>query len=212
MLLGVTGSGKTFAMAHIIEKLNIPTLIMSHNKTLARQLHRKWSGISRTTLWNILFHITTTISLRPTSPSETCTSTKNSASTSGLNRNVSRRRLACFSPRLRCRLLVSCIYGLNPPETFLEYHLRCHVGQAIETSDLLRELIELQYRRTTSDLKRGECRVRGEVVDIWMPSRDDPLRIVFDFDGIKSIQIAIPSVGMLGHASRRRGFTPRSSS
>jgi len=87
---------------------------------------------------------------------------------------------------------VSCIYGLNPPETFLEHHLRCHVGQAIETSDLLKELIELQYRRTTSDLSRGECRVRGEVVDVWMPSRDDPLRIVFDFDGITSIQICDP--------------------
>ncbi len=87
---------------------------------------------------------------------------------------------------------VSCIYGLNPPETFLEYHVRVHVGQEIETSDLLRELITLQYKRTTVDLSRGECRLRGEVLDVWMPSRDDPLRIQFDFDGVTKVQVCDP--------------------
>ncbi|MGB0516822.1 MAG: excinuclease ABC subunit UvrB [Poseidonia sp.] len=193
VLLGVTGSGKTFAMAHIIEKLNIPTLIMSHNKTLARQLHQEMVGYFPDNA--VEYFVSHYDYYQP----EAYLAKRDLYIDKELsiNERIEQERFAAVASlvsRPDCVVVssVSCIYGLNPPETFLEYHLRCHVGQAIETSDLLRELIELQYRRTTSDLKRGECRVRGEVVDIWMPSRDDPLRIVFDFDGIKSIQICDP--------------------
>ena len=67
-----------------------------------------------------------------------------------------------------------------------------YVGQEIEPQDLVRELVDLQYKRVPGDLARGEVRLRGEVLDVWMPSRDDPLRIKFDFDGITSVQVCDP--------------------
>ena len=193
VMLGVTGSGKTFAMAHIIEHLNIPTLIMSHNKTLARQLHQEMVGYFPNNA--VEYFVSHYDYYQP----EAYLAKRDLYIDKELsiNERIEQERFAAVASlvsRPDCVVVssVSCIYGLNPPETFLEYHLRVHVGQSIETSDLLRELIDLQYRRTTTDLKRGECRVRGEVVDVWMPSRDDPLRIVFDFDGIKSVQICDP--------------------
>ena len=193
VMLGVTGSGKTFAMAHIIQHLNIPTLIMSHNKTLARQLHQEMVGYFPNNA--VEYYVSHYDYYQP----EAYLAKRDLYIDKELsiNERIEQERFAAVASlvsRPDCVVVssVSCIYGLNPPETFLEYHLRCHVGQSIETTDLLRELVELQYRRTTSDLSRGECRVRGEVVDVWMPSRDDPLRIVFDFDGIKSIQICDP--------------------
>ena len=84
---------------------------------------------------------------------------------------------------------VSAIYGLNPPEVFQQSHLQFHVGQKIEPQESVRELIALQYRRTTGDLVRGDIRLRGEVLDIWMPSRDDPIRIRFGWEGIERIQV-----------------------
>ena len=84
---------------------------------------------------------------------------------------------------------VSAIYGLNPPETFLQQHARIHVGQQVEPHDVVKELVALQYRRVSGEISRGELRLRGEVLDLWMPSRDDPLRIQFDLDGITRIQV-----------------------
>ncbi len=193
ILLGVTGSGKTFAMAHVIQKLNVPTLIMSHNKTLARQLHQEMAGyFPKNAVEYFVSHYDYYQPEAYLAKRDLYIDKELS-----INERIEQERFAAVASlvtRPDCVVVssVSCIYGLNPPETFLEYHVRCAVGQTIETSDLLRELIELQYRRTTTDLNRGECRVRGEVIDVWMPSRDDPLRIVFDFDGIKSIQICDP--------------------
>ena len=84
---------------------------------------------------------------------------------------------------------VSSIYGLNPPEVFEQNHMRLHVGQKIDPQDVVRELVGLQYRRTTGGMTRGDIRLRGEVLDIWMPSRDDPMRVIFGWEGIEKIQI-----------------------
>jgi len=193
ILLGVTGSGKTFAMANIIERLNIPTLIMSHNKTLARQLHHEMVGYFPENA--VEYFVSHYDYYQP----EAYLAKRDLYIDKELsiNERIEQERFAAVASlvtRPDCVVVssVSCIYGLNPPETFLEHHARCYVGQEIETTDLLRELIDLQYKRVTSDLSRGECRVRGEVVDVWMPSRDDPLRIIFDFDGIISIQLCDP--------------------
>jgi len=193
VLLGVTGSGKTFAMAKVIEKLNIPTLIMSHNKTLARQLYHEMAGYfpenavdyfvshydyyqPEAYLANRDLYIDKELSI---------------------NERIEQERFAAVASlvtRPDCIIVssVSCIYGLNPPETFLESHVRCHVGQQIEPIDLLKELVALQYTRTNTDLIRGSCRLRGEVLDVWMPSRDDPLRIQFDYEGVTKIQVCDP--------------------
>ena len=193
VLLGVTGSGKTYAMAQVIQHLNIPTLIISHNKTLARQLYQEMAGYFPENA--VDYFVSHYDYYQP----EAYLAKRDLYIDKELsiNERIEQERFAAVASlvtRPDCVIVssVSCIYGLNPPETFLEYHVRVHIGQHIETSDLLRELIVLQYKRTTVDLSRGECRLRGEVLDVWMPSRDDPLRIQFDFDGVTKIQVCDP--------------------
>ena len=193
VLLGVTGSGKTFAMAQVIEKLNIPTLIMSHNKTLARQLYQEMAGYFPENAVDYFVSHYDYYQPEAYLPKRDLYIDKELS----INERIEQERFATVASlvsRPDCVIVssVSCIYGLNPPETFLESHVRCHIGQQIEPTDLLRELIGLQYVRSNTDLARGNCRLRGEVLDVWMPSRDDPLRIQFDFDGVTKIQVCDP--------------------
>ena len=193
VLLGVTGSGKTFAMAHIIERLNIPTLIISHNKTLARQLHQEMAGLFPTN--GVEYFVSHYDYYQPEAymPKRDLYIDKELS----INEKIEQERFATVASlvsRPDCIIVssVSCIYGLNAPETFLKHHCRTFVGQTIEPMDLVRELIALQYRRTNSDLMRGDVRLRGENLDVWMPSRDDPMRIRFGFEGVEHIQICDP--------------------
>jgi len=190
VLLGVTGSGKTFAMAHLIERLNRPTLILSHNKTLARQLWQEMSGLFPENA--VEYFVSHYDYYQPEAylPKRDLYIDKELQ----MNERIEQERFATVAslvsrPDVIAVGTVSAIYGLNPPETFLKQHARVHVGQAIEPLDLVKQLVELQYRRVTGEITRGEVRCRGEVVDVWMPSRDDPLRIVFDFDGVVKIQV-----------------------
>ena len=193
VLLGVTGSGKTFAMAHLIERLNIPTLIISHNKTLARQLYQEMAGLFPEN--GVEYFVSHYDYYQPEAylPKRDLYIDKELS----INERIEQERFATVASlvsRPDCVVVssVSCIYGLNAPETFLSYHCRIHVGQAIEPIDLVRELVSLQYGRTSTDLERGQVRLRGENLDVWMPSRDDPLRIRFGFDGVEHIQICDP--------------------
>ena len=190
ILLGVTGSGKTFAMAHIIERLNLPTLILSHNKTLSRQLWQEMSSLFPSNA--VEYFVSHYDYYQPEAyiPKRDLYIDKEMQ----MNERIEQERFATVAslvsrPDIVVVGTVSAIYGLNPPETFLKQHARIHVGQDIEPLDLVKQLVELQYRRVTGEITRGEVRVRGEVVDIWMPSRDDPLRIRFDFDGVTRIQV-----------------------
>ena len=190
ILLGVTGSGKTFAMAQIIEHMNLPTLVMSHNKTLARQLHQEFSGLFPNNA--VEYFVSHYDYYQPEAylPKRDLYIDKELS----INERIDQERFATVAslvsrPDVVVVSSVSCIYGLNAPETFLKHHCRIFVGQEIEVIDLIKELVNLQYTRSNTDLGRGQFRVRGEVLDIWMPSRDDPLRIKFDFEGVLSIQL-----------------------
>ncbi len=190
VLLGVTGSGKTFAMAHIIERLNIPTLILSHNKTLARQLWQEMSSLFPENA--VEYFVSHYDYYQPEAylPKRDLYIDKELQ----MNERIEQERFATVAslvsrPDVITIGTVSAIYGLNPPETFLKQHARIYVGQSIEPLDLVKQLVELQYQRVTGEITRGEIRCRGEVVDVWMPSRDDPLRIRFDFDGVTRIQV-----------------------
>jgi excinuclease ABC subunit B len=190
VLLGVTGSGKTFAMAHIIETLNIPTLILSHNKTLARQLWQEMSSLFPENA--VEYFVSHYDYYQPEAylPKRDLYIDKEMQ----MNERIEQERFATVAslvsrPDVIAIGTVSAIYGLNPPETFLKQHARIYVGQAIEPLDLVKQLVELQYQRITGEISRGDIRCRGEVVDVWMPSRDDPLRIRFDFDGVTKIQV-----------------------
>lgn len=190
ILLGVTGSGKTFAMAHIIEKMNLPTLVMSHNKTLARQLHQEFSSIFPNNA--VEYFVSHYDYYQPEAylPQRDIYIDKELS----INERIDQERFATVAslvsrPDVLVVSSVSCIYGLNAPETFLQHHCRVFLGQEIEVIDLIKQLVGLQYSRTNTDISRGQFRVRGEILDVWMPSRDDPLRIRFNFDGIESIQL-----------------------
>ena len=190
VMLGVTGSGKTFAMANIIESLNIPTLILSHNKTLSRQLWQEMSSLFPSNA--VEYFVSHYDYYQPEAylPKRDLYIEKELS----LNERIEQERFSTVAslvsrPDVLVVATVSAIYGLNPPETFLQQHARIHVGQQVEPHDVVKELVALQYRRVTGEISRGELRLRGEVLDLWMPSRDDPLRIQFDLDGIIQIQV-----------------------
>jgi len=191
VLLGITGSGKTFAMAKVIERLQIPTLILSHNKTLARQL---WQEMSELFPENAVEYFVSYYDYyQPEAyiPGRDLYIDKELQ----MNERIEQERFSSTVASLVSRPdvitvgTVSIIYGLNPPEVFEQNHLRLAVGDQADPQDVVRQLVGLQYRRTTGEIARGDIRLRGEVLDVWMPSRDDPLRIRFGWDGIERIQV-----------------------
>ena len=190
VLLGVTGSGKTFAMANIIQILQMPTLILSHNKTLARQL---WQEMSELFPENAVEYFVSYYDYyQPEAylPNRDLYIDKELQ----MNERIEQERFSTVAslvsrPDGIAVGTVSTIYGLNPPEVFQDRHLQLHVGQKIEPREAVTELVALQYRRVSGDLSRGDIRLRGEVLDIWMPSRDDPIRVRFGWDGVERLQV-----------------------
>ena len=190
ILMGVTGSGKTFAMANIIERLGIPTLILSHNKTLARQL---WQEISELFPSNAVEYFVSYYDYyQPEAyiPGRDLYIDKELQ----MNERIEQERFSTVAslvsrPDVITIGTVSSIYGLNPPEVFQQNHLRLEVGQKSDPQEIVRELVGLHYRRVSGEIARGDIRLRGEVLDIWMPSRDDPIRVRFGWQGIEKIQV-----------------------
>ena len=191
ILLGITGSGKTFAMAHIIERLQMPTILLSHNKTLARQL---WQEMSTLFPGNAVEYFVSHYDYyQPEAylPGRDLYIDKELQ----MNERIEQERFSTVASLVSRQdviavCTVSAIYGLNPPETFLQHHLRLVVGQEIEPQEVVKDLVALHYSRVSgSEFKRGDMRLRGDVLDVWMPSRDDPLRIRFGLDGIEGIQV-----------------------
>ena len=190
VLLGVTGSGKTFAMAKIIERMQLPTLILSHNKTLARQIWQEMSGLFPDN--SVEYFVSYYDYYQPEAyiPGRDLYIDKELQ----MNERIEQERFSTVAslvsrPDVITIGTVSTIYGLNPPEVFQQNHLRLHVGQTADPQDVVRSLVELQYRRTTREITRGDVRLRGEVLDVWMPSRDDPIRVKFGWEGIERIQV-----------------------
>ena len=193
ILLGVTGSGKTFAMANLIEKVQRPTLIISHNKTLARQLYLEMASLFPENA--VEYFVSHYDYYQPEAylPKRDLYIDKELS----INERVEQERfsaVASLVTRPDCIVVssVSCIYGLNPPETFLQHHCQIQIGDERDPQSLVKELVALQYRRVNTEIARGEIRLRGENLDIWMPSRDDPIRIQFGLDGIERIRVCDP--------------------
>ena len=190
ILMGVTGSGKTFAMANVIERLGVPTLILSHNKTLARQL---WQEISELFPSNAVEYFVSYYDYyQPEAyiPGRDLYIDKELQ----MNERIEQERFSTVAslvsrPDVITIGTVSAIYGLNPPEVFQQNHLRLEVGQESDPQEIVRELVGLHYRRVSGEITRGDIRLRGEVLDIWMPSRDDPIRVRFGWEGIEKIQV-----------------------
>jgi len=190
VLLGVTGSGKTFAMAKVIERLQIPTLILSHNKTLARQIWQEMSGLFPNNAVEYFVSYYDYYQPEAYIPGRDLYIDKELE----MNERIEQERFSTVAslvsrPDVITVGTVSVIYGLNAPEVFEQNHLRFQVGQQIDPQDAIKELVGLQYRRVNGEIVRGDIRLRGEVLDIWMPSRDDPIRIIFGWNGIERISV-----------------------
>jgi len=187
-LLGVTGSGKTFTMAKVIEAVNRPTLVMAPNKTLAAQLAAELKDFLPDNA--VVYFVSYYDYYQPEAYVPTTdTFIEKDAS---INEEVEKLRHAATAALLSRRDVVvvasvSCIYGIGSPEDYAGMAAFLDVSKAYDRDDLIRDLIDIQYDRNDYDLVRGTFRVRGDVVDIFPPYSEHPVRVQFFGDQIESI-------------------------
>lgn len=194
-LLGVTGSGKTFTMANVIERVQKPTLILSHNKTLAAQLYSEFKNFFPDN--SVQYFVSYYDYYQPEAyiPSVDKYIEKDLM----INDEIDKLRLATTSALLSGRQdvivvsSVSCLYGMGNPEDFNSNVIDLHVGQKIARNVLLRELVTALYSRNEVNFSRGTFRVKGDTVDIYLAYEEIVLRIVFWGDEIESIATFYPS-------------------
>ena len=190
VLLGVTGSGKTFTMANVIANRNRPTLILSHNKTLAAQLYEEMKGFFPQNA--VEYYVSYYDYYQPEAylPASDTYIEKDLA----INEEIDRLRLSAVSNLLSGRKdvvvvsSVSCIYGMGSPIALQENVITLHVGQKLDRNMLLRNLVTALYVRNDMDLQRGNFRVKGDTVDIAMAYSEVVLRVTFWDDEIDAIE------------------------
>lgn len=199
-LLGVTGSGKTFTMANVIERVQKPTLILSHNKTLAAQLYSEFKNFFPNN--SVQYFVSYYDYYQPEAyiPSVDKYIEKDLM----INDEIDKLRLATTSALLSGRKdvivisSVSCLYGIGNPDDFNSNIIEIVVGQKIARNVFLRSLAEALYSRNEVDLARGTFRVKGDTVDIRLAYEEIILRVVFWGDEIESIQTIYPDGTSLG--------------
>ncbi len=194
-LLGVTGSGKTFTMANVIERINKPTLILSHNKTLAAQLYSEFKSFFPKNAVHYFVSYYDYYQPEAYIPS----SDKYIEKDLMINDEIDRLRLAATTALLSGRRdviivsSVSCLYGIGNPEDFDKNVVEIRVGQKIARNVLLRKLVDSLYSRTELELGRGQFRVKGDTVDLYIAYEEIIIRIIFWGDEIESISSINPS-------------------
>ncbi|ESL03046.1 excinuclease ABC, B subunit [Catonella morbi ATCC 51271] len=188
-LLGVTGSGKTFTMANVIAKLNLPTLVISHNKTLAAQLYGEFKEFFPENAVEYFVSYYDYYQPEAYVPSSDTYIEKDSA----INDEIDKLRhsaTAALSERKDVVVVssVSCIYGLGDPIDYEDMTLSVRPGQIKDMEEVIRRLIDIQYTRNDMDFKRGTFRIRGDVVEIFpVASTDKAVRLEFFGDEIDRI-------------------------
>ncbi len=190
VLLGVTGSGKTFTMANVIANMNKPTLILSHNKTLAAQLYEEMKGFFPENA--VEYYVSYYDYYQPEAylPTTDTYIEKDLA----INEEIDRLRLRAVSSLMSGRKdvvvvsSVSCIYGMGSPVALNENIIEIHRGQIMDRNALLRKLVAALYVRNDLELKRGYFRVKGDTIDIAMAYNETILRITFWDDEIDAIE------------------------
>jgi len=193
-LLGVTGSGKTFTMANVIERVNRPTLILSHNKTLAAQLHAEFKSFFPKNAVHYFVSYYDYYQPEAYIPS----SDKYIEKDLMINDEIDRLRLAATTALLSGRRdvvivsSVSCLYGIGNPEDFDKNVVEIKVGQKIARNVFLRNLVDSLYSRTEMELGRGQFRVKGDTVDLHLAYEEIIIRIIFWGDEIESISSLNP--------------------
>ena len=198
VLLGVTGSGKTFTMANVINKINKPTLIISHNKTLAAQLYGELKNFFPNN--SVEYFISYYDYYQPEAyiPSSNVYIEKDLS----INEQIEKLRLSATSALLSGRedvivvASVSCIYGIGNPDDFGKNIIETKVGQKIILKEFLFSLVDILYERSHDDeFKRGTFRLKGDTLDIYLAYADHIVRIIFWGDEVESIQKVDPNTG-----------------
>ncbi len=192
-LVGVTGSGKTFTMAHIIQETQKPTLVISHNKTLAAQLFSEFSSLFPNN--HIEYFVSYYDYYQPEAyVPQTDTYIEKDAS---INDKIDRMRHSATRSLLEARdtvivASVSCIYGLGSPRDYREMLLKIEIGEQLEREKILKKLVEIRYERNDIDFSRGKFRVRGDIIDIFPAYEKKAIRIELWGDEVKRISFFDP--------------------
>ena len=197
-LLGVTGSGKTFTIANVIANINKPTLILSHNKTLAAQLYSEFKGFFPNNA--VEYYVSYYDYYQPEAylPSSDTYIEKDLA----INDEIDKLRLAATSSLLSGRKdvvvvsSVSCIYGMGNPSDFYDNVIEVERGHMLDRNVFLRRLVDSLYVRNDLDLNRGNFRVKGDTVDIYLAYSDNILRVTFWGDEIDALEEVDPISGI----------------
>ncbi len=196
VLLGVTGSGKTFTMANVIQEMRRPALILSHNKTLAAQLYSEFRDFFPNNAVSYFVSYYDYYQPEAYIPQRDIYIEKDSA----INEEIDRLRLLATSALVSRRdtivvASVSCIYGLGSPKDYLEMMIPLRVGESIDRDDLLRKLCDIHYSRNDVAPQRGNFRVRGDVVEVWPAYEEHAYRIELWGDEIEKLTIIEPLTG-----------------
>ena len=195
-LLGITGSGKTFVMANLIDRLQKPTLIIAHNKTLAAQLYtelKEFFPNNRVEYFISYYDYYQPESYLPTTDTYI-------EKDSSVNEQIEKMRMHAISSIVSRNdtiivASISCIYGLGNPEDFKSMAIELTVGKQLTRQELLYALIEMQYERNDQVLEPGRLRVRGDVVDVVPAYESDILRVEFEGNRIKKLKEVNPITG-----------------
>jgi excinuclease ABC subunit B len=196
ILMGVTGSGKTFTMANIIQAVQRPTLVLSHNKTLAAQLYSEFRDFFPQNAVSYFVSYYDYYQPEAYIPQRDIYIEKDAS----INEAIDRMRLATTSSLVtRSDVIVvasvSCIYGLGSPEDYKQMMVGLKVGQMVDRDEILSKLIDIQYGRNDTDPERGKFRVRGDCVEIWPSYEEFSYRLEFWGDEVERLTIIDPTSG-----------------
>ena len=209
VLMGVTGSGKTFTMANVIAQVGRPTLVLSHNKTLAAQLYAEFRDFFPHNAVHYFVSYYDYYQPEAYIPQRDIYIEKDAA----INKEIDRLRLAATSALVSRRDVivvasVSCIYGLGSPDDYRSMVIRLASGMTLSRNALLEKLVSIHYERGDMALERGTFRVRGDSIDIWPPYDELSCRVEFWGDTIESIAITHPTSGEVAAKKDEMYFYP----
>jgi excinuclease ABC subunit B len=210
VLKGVTGSGKTFTMANIIEKADRPVLVVSHNKTLAAQLYQEFRRFFPRNAVEYFVSYYDYYQPEAFIPASNTYIAKEAT----INDEIDRLRLCATNSLFSRRDViivasVSCIYGIGAPETYYAMSFPLTVGEALGRKALLDKLVSVQYEREEGDFKRGTFRVRGDIVEVFPSYEDSAYRIELEEGRIKAISAVDPLLGRVREALETVMVHPR---
>ncbi len=196
ILLGATGTGKTFTAAHVIAQLGKPALVLSHNKTLAAQLYKEFRAFFPKNAVHYFISYYDYYQPEAYIPQRDIYIEKDAQ----INENIDRLRLAATSALVSREDIVlvasvSCIYGLGSPIDYKRMMVRLVRGEVVDRDNVLLRLVDIQYQRNDVDFSRGTFRVRGDVVEVWPAAEEYAFRIELFGDEVESLVVINPTSG-----------------